>query len=255
MKGMEIQKVRVAFALLVIASLGCSSQITVFDTPVPVSAGTLVAGTLAVLTEQAPSSTATSTPTKTQIPATPTEEKFGEVFVFVQVDNVNLRTNPGMLFQVSRVMANGTRLQLLGKAPGGEWLKVVNDEDVVGWVNVNVVSTGFDGPPPPVIEPKDVILVTGFVKSELGTPISGIGFSIMQGQRRTDAVTDETGQFYAYLPPNISGAWQVSYVSVSCTSNTMDENCNCINDICGTAYPVSATVQLPQNEPLNFVWK
>ncbi len=51
------------------------------------------------------------------------------------VQNVNLRTNPGTLFTVSRVMPQNTRLRLLGQAPGGEWLSVMNDEGIAGWVN------------------------------------------------------------------------------------------------------------------------
>jgi hypothetical protein len=186
---------------------------------------------------------------------TPTEESFGEVYVYTSVENVNLRVQPGMLFQVSRVLVQNTRLRLLGRSPGGEWLYVTNDESISGWVNVNVVRGGYDGPPAPIIDPTDVILVTGKVVTSLGTPVSGIGFAITQGSRRTDASTDPTGQFYAYLPPTMSGTWQVGYVSVSCTSNTMDSSCNCINTICGTANPESISITLPQNGVLNFVWE
>jgi hypothetical protein len=49
--------------------------------------------------------------------------------------------------------------------------------------------------------------------------------------------------------------WTVTHVSIACTSNKMDANCNCINDICGESYPVSASVSLPVSEPLTFVWK
>jgi len=153
------------------------------------------------------------------------------------------------------VLALNTKLQLLGRAPGGEWFYVTTDESVNGWVNVNVVKAGYDGPPPPTVEPADVILITGKVLNPQGLPVSGIGFAITQGSRRTDASTDETGQFYAYLPSTMSGTWQVGYVSVSCTSNTMDSGCNCINDICGKANPESISIVLPQKDVLNFVWE
>lgn len=171
------------------------------------------------------------------------------------MENVNLRVNPGTLFQVSRVMPQDTRLQLLGRAPGGEWLKVVNDEGIDGWVSVNVVKGGFDGPPPPVVEPIDVLRVSGLVVTELGTPVSGIGFSISQGARNTVATTDENGIFYAYLPPNLTGTWSVEYMSIACTSNTMDANCNCVGALCGTAEPPKQDVQLPQADALRFLWK
>jgi len=152
-------------------------------------------------------------------------------------------------------MSQDTRLRLLGQAPGGEWLNVMNDEGIAGWVNVNVVVLSYDGPPPPIIEPKDVYVITGKVLTERDTPVSGIGFAIHQGTRRTDTITDENGVFFAYLPKTLSGIWKVEQVSVSCTSNTMDQNCNCINDICGSANPQSAMVELPQNSELNFIWK
>ena len=244
-----------ALILLIVFSLACSSQITLIETAPPVSAETLVAGTMAVYTQKAPAITPKFVPTVTAFPASPTAETFGEVYVYTNVDNVNLRVNPGMLFQVSRVLPNGTRLKLLGYAPGGEWLYVMNDEGIAGWANVNVVKGGYDGPPPPMIGPADILLVTGIVTTELGAPVSGIGFAVTQGSRRTDAVTDASGQFYAFLPSNMSGVWTVEYVSISCTSNTMDANCSCINNVCGSAHPESAPIELPQKEPLTFTWK
>lgn len=243
------KKLLVAFVTVVLMT-GCAGTPTIsFDDQVE----TMVASTLAVHTPESPAPGSTSIPTLTV--GSPTPAPFGEIYVFTTVQNVNLRTNPGMLFSVSRVMPQNTRLRLLGQAPGGEWLNVRNDEGIEGWVNVNVVLMAYDGPPPPVIEPKDVYLVTGSVHTEAGTPLSGIGYAVLQGQRRTDASTDETGQFYAYLPRTLSGSWQVSHVSVSCRSNTMDTNCDCIGGICGSSYPESESVELPQIQPLLFIWK
>jgi len=237
-------------SVLFLILMNCSGAPTeTFDHQVE----TLVASTLAVHTPDVPVSTFTSVPTLTSEPPTP--EPFSEIYVYTSVQNVNLRTNPGLLFTVSRVMPQNTKLRLLGQAPGGEWLNIMNEEGIVGWVGANVVLMAYDGPPPPVIEPIDVYLVTGSVFTEAGTPVSGVGFAIVQGVRRTDASTDENGQFHAYLPATLSGVWQVGYVSIACTSNTMDENCNCINDICGSPDPASVLVELPQKNELNFIWK
>jgi len=237
-------------------SLACSGEVALL-TPPPVTGQveTIVASTLVALTASAPAITSVPA-TYTSIPfVTATEASFGEVYVYTAVENVNLRVQPGMLFQVSRVLVKNTRLRLLGSAPGGEWYYVRNDESISGWVNVNVVGGGYDGPPAPLVEPTDVILVTGKVMTSLGTPVSGIGFALTQGSRRTDASTDETGQFYAYLPRTMSGTWQVGYVSIACTSNTMDSNCKCISGLCGKANPENISITLPQNGVLNFVWK
>ncbi len=245
---------RLVASVLLGFSLACSGTVTVLTPPIPGEVETVVASTLVALTASAPA--VTNTPTNTSAPsATPTEEIFGEVYVYTSVENVNLRVQPGMLFQVSRVLAQNTRLRLLGSAPGGEWLYVKTDEPINGWVNVNVVKGDSDIPLALVIVPTDVILITGKVLTPLGTPVSGIGFAITQGSRRTDASTDETGQFYAYLPLTMSGIWQVGYISISCKSNVMDSGCNCTNDICGKANPESISISLPQNDVLNFAWE
>jgi hypothetical protein len=255
MKKGKFFKPWVLFVLLVVTSLACSSTVTVYETSAPPNVETLVAETLVVLTENAPKATNTPIATATSIRASATPENFGEVYVYTTVENVNLRTNPGLLFTVSRVMAKNTKLRLLGKSPGGEWLYVMNAEDISGLVNSNVVLAAYDGPPPPIIEPTNVLLVTGDVMTELGTPVSGVGFAVYQGSRRTDAITNSDGQFYAYLPANMSGTWAVEYSSIACTSNTMDSNCNCISGFCGIANPTNAMVQLPQLASLHFIWK
>jgi len=182
----------------------------------------------------------------------------GPVYVRTIAQNVNLRTLPGTLFQVSRVMPQGTRLQVLGLSPGGEWVRVLNEEGINGWVGIHVVED-FHLEQFPIVEPEDVNRVRGRVLDENGQPVSGIGYAIEQQNAsntlRTDAVTGADGMFYAYLPQSYSGVWTVSHISVSCTSNTMDADCNCLNGICGTSYPVSATITLPVNEPLSFIWK
>lgn len=245
----------IVFIVLATLSLACSSTVTIYKTPIPPNVETVVAATFAAFTETASHVVVTVTPTITPVPSSPTVEKFGEVYIYTTVDNANLRTQPGMLFQVSRVLPVGTRLKLQGHAPGEEWLNVLDDEGIVGWIHVNVVRVSYDGPPPPVVEPTNVLLVTGKLDTELGTPVSGVGFAVSQGVNQTQAMTDKTGQFYAYLPRTMSGIWTVEYASVSCSSNTMGANCTCIAGKCGSSNPVKQTVTLPQNEPLKFVWK
>ncbi len=181
-----------------------------------------------------------------------------QVYVRTNVQNVNLRTLPGTLFPVSRVMSQGTRLQVLGLSPGEEWVYVLNDEGIYGWVGVRVVDE-FPIEQFPSVDPGDVQRITGRVLDANGLPVSGIGYAIEQKtdtkSLRTDAVTDASGTFYAYLPLSASGVWTVSHVSVACNSNIMDANCNCLNVVCGSSYPVSASISLPLGEPLLFAWK
>jgi hypothetical protein len=226
--------------------------------PTPDTLGTVVAETLTsmpVIPTQA-----VSTPDQaifSPIPplANPTPEAVGTWYVYTQAQNVNLRVNPGRLFKVSRVLAQGKRLQLLGFAPGRQWLNVVNDEGIIGWVGIDFVTGGSDGPQPPVVNPKDVQVLTGKVLDVSGNPISGIRFALEQGSQREETSTDGTGTFYAFLPTKFSGTWNVIFVSVACTSNTMDLNCNCLGDVCGKPDPEMVSITLPISAPLSFVWK
>ena len=114
--------------VLVLAVLACG--VTGTPAPTPDKLGTVVAETLTsmpVVPTQVESTPAPATFTPIPMPASSTPDAVGAWYVYTQAQNVNLRVNPGRLFKVSRVLAQGTRLQLLGIAPGRQWLNVVND--------------------------------------------------------------------------------------------------------------------------------
>jgi hypothetical protein len=110
-----------------------------------------------------------------------------------------------------------------------------------------------------LVEPGDVQIIRGKLLDPAGRPISGVQFAITQGSGdnplRNDAITDENGEFFAFMPLESSGTWKITYVAIGCDSNTMDASCNCINGICGTADPESIQISLPTNAPLQFTWK
>jgi hypothetical protein len=255
-------KKQILFTFLVLLALGMACGVS---TPIPKEnqLATVVAKTLTaqpVFTALSPSSTPMPTQQFTAIPiASATSGTSGEYYVYTVVDNLNLRMGPGALFQVSHVLVKNTKLKVIGRVPGKEWLNVMNDENIVGWVNVDWVKGGHDGPPPPIVQPADAILVTGKVVDSSASPVTGINFAIEQKTAskslRTDAATDADGIFYAYLPKHLSGVWTVSFVSTLCTSNTMDANCHCTGGVCGQLQPMSANVTLSANGQLNFVWK
>ena len=250
------------FVILLLLGAACTPTATISRDD---QLATIVALTLTAQPALAPIPTFTGVPVPTVTAISiPTDDSpavattSGPFYVHTSVQNVNLRTQPGTLFRVSRVMPQGTRLQVLGLSPGGEWVYVLNDEGIYAWVGIWVVEE-FPVEAFPIVEPGDVKRITGRVLDPNGLPVSGIGFAIEQQAAskslRTDAITDATGTFYAFLPLNASGVWTVSHVSIACTSNTMDANCNCLNGICDTSYPESATVSLPANDPLTFTWK
>jgi hypothetical protein len=215
--------------------------------PAPDLVSTVVAGTL---TAQ-PSATFTSIPSFTPEPPSTRPPDF----VTTTAANVNLRVGPGNLFKVSRVMAQGTRLQLLAFARGGDWAQVLNDEGILGWVGVNFISD-WSQFAVIFVEPEDVHVVSGRVLDGQGNPLEGLGYAVFQGNDtlRTDAITDSGGYFYAYLPPHLTGIWTVEFVSIDCSSPLVDSNCACPEATCGEPQPSSRSVTLPWNELLSFTW-
>lgn len=247
--------------LILLLAAGCGTAPALSDADL---LSTVVAGTLTAVppTASQPQPTAAaSTPeiAVTVLPPTDTPAPAGPLYVFTQDANVNLRVQPGTLFKVSRVMPKGARLQLLGVSPGGDWLNVLNDEGINGWVGAYLVGGGFDAAALPVVTPVEVLTVSGRVTDGNGNPVSGIGFAVTQktgsSTSRVDGMTDAAGTFYVFLPLSMSGNWTVEFVSVACTSNTMDANCQCLNGVCGKPDPQSITISLPLPAPLSFTWK
>lgn len=132
----------------------------------------------------------------------------------------------------------------------------------VGWIFVQLIEgSGGEWIRVPISEPLAAQLITGSVKDLAGVPISGVQFALTQGNGalapRTDAITDEAGIFYAYMPASASGSWYLSYAAIACTSNTMDAGCNPKNGVGGRPYPDGQYLTLPlaSQAPLEFVWK
>lgn len=206
--------------------------------------------------------TATLTPSPTPLPSptpTPTVTPFAPFEVRTRVDWVNVRSNPGYLFAVQASVRKGTVFSVRGKSPGGEWIRVENEKGISGWIFAQLLESPVDLQAVPVIQPEDVVTVMGRVADRTGKPISGVQFMITQGeapnQQRTDAMTDAEGIFYAFMPRGVSGDWVVEYTAIACTSNLMDEKCNCIGGTCGSPQPSKITINLPDFPALVFEWQ
>ncbi|MHC1783091.1 MAG: SH3 domain-containing protein [Anaerolineaceae bacterium] len=188
----------------------------------------------------------------------PTATPYSPITVSSMVDHLNIRGNPGKLFDVTSNLAQGSQVQIIGKAPGGEWFLVQEANGAQGWVFGQLLESDQNLQAVPVIMPANVVVLEGRIVKENGQPVSGIQFAFVQenyGQiLRNDGNSDENGVFFVFMPPDISGEWVVSYTAISCTSNTMDSGCNCIDGICGTVSPSVQTITLPQVEPVLFSW-
>ncbi len=180
-------------------------------------------------------------------------------FVTNTVENLVLRSNPGYLFEAKTTLAPDTRLLVLGRAPGNEWIFVQTPFERTGWVFTELLERTDQYSKAPVIQPADMQIIVGQVLDAAGKPITGIQFAFVQGTTgtppRNDATTDEFGIFYSFMPLTASGTWTVSFTAVHCTSNTMDANCQCLGGICGKPDPEVTSVSLPTDQRLKFTWK
>jgi SH3-like domain-containing protein len=246
--------------LILLMTYGCSMPGKVTD-PLPTPATTSTSTQPSISTETSlPAYTVTPILTSTETPmasATP----FVPFAASVWADNVNVRINPGYLFPAIRLLPKNTNLSILGKAPGGEWMFARTPDGSSGWVLAQLIESTIDLQAVPIIEPQDVQLVKGQVKDLSGTPIQGVGFTVVQGtgdHAPTNTVlTDSNGEFFSFMPSNVHGEWTISYVAIACNSNVWsDPSCGNYKDpYRGLVEPQSTVVTLPQSEVLAFTWK
>lgn len=245
-------RMRIALGLFAAVSAGCSIGIQMPPTATPPAVEALGASPSAMLpTAQSTASLVTPAPAATAEPFVP-------FTVTTWADNVVLRANPGYLFEKLAIMEKGTALKVLARSQGGEWLMVQTPDSRIGWVFAQLVeASGSSVNNAPVLVPSDTIVVRGRVSAQDGSPISGIQFALVQGSGpnppRTDAMTDQSGLFYAFMPADVRGTWWVSYTAISCKSNIMDADCNWT----GKPAPEGVYIDLPQgsNTILEFGWK
>jgi uncharacterized protein YgiM (DUF1202 family) len=242
---MMIKRVLI-LVLIFLALSGCSKSATSADATATVAAPTAAA--FPSLPAMTPTSSASPTP------FTPFTVKPG-------VDNLNVRMNPGYLFDALMMVQQTDTLTVQGKAPGGEWIAVQTADGVEGWVFAELVKSDVNLEQVPVREPKEVVIIKGRVLDAAGTPIQGVGFDIKQGTEAdaaTNAVsTDANGDFFAFLPATSSGMWSVTYTAIACKSNVWsDSTCATYKaGYTGAVIPQTLTVSLPQSGSLAFTWK
>ncbi len=194
---------------------------------------------------------------------TPTPvQTFEPFFASTWADSVALRQGPGYLFLRIGLLPKDTTVTILGRSRGGEWALAQTRDGRVGWIFIQLVEAD-EGiwSTVPYSEPIGAQVITGVVKDTAGVPVSGIQFALTQGAGslapRTDAMTDSSGTFYAYLPADARGQWYLSYTAIACTSNMMDPKCAPRNGAGGRPYPEGQYVTLPLTGvgPLQFTWK
>lgn len=168
----------------------------------------------------------TQTPTNTPLPP-PTATPAWVTTAFISGGPLNLRQGPGTFFDSFGSLPNGAKLYVLASIPGGEWFEVLaprpeGEGQIVGWMNTRYLElSSFYGTIPIVDWPEEQSLY-GTVTDENGTPINGVRvaavFQTEAGEVRADTPTNDQGEFAIYLPPQISGPFDLQITAVNCNS-------------------------------------
>jgi len=200
------------------------------DTAVPAMEPT---ATWTASPEPPPPSTATiELPPPPPQPATAVEP----LLAAVQVRRINVRRGPGTVFPVLDSLEEGDQVVVIGKALGEEWVKVqvpAGEEGeapvLTGWLLAEFLELSTPVEYLGYTDVPDAWLVEGKVLEESGSPVDGVGIAITQGlgadELRTDTFTLENGRFYAYLPEESVGIWQVEATGLRCESRLMLDSC------------------------------
>jgi hypothetical protein len=205
-----------------------------------------------------PTATIASTPTPT---VTPSPTPFAAFDAVTTAAGVRLRAGPGYLFPTLRSLPEGGPVTVLGKAPGGEWIRVRTQDTVEGWVFWRLLRATVEMQEAPIVQPQNVQLIPGRLLDASGTPIQGVSFDVFQGVQtvigNNPVLTDSKGEFFAFLPLSSYGTWTVKESGIACPSNVWtDASCKEYkNGSKGTVDPASMDVTLPTTGVLEFTWK
>ncbi len=171
-------------------------------------------------------------------------------------ERLNLREGPSTLDTITGMVPKGVFVSLIGKAPGNEWVFVENTEGKTGWLSIKYLLLHGNLDHLAELPIPASYVVEGQIVDSTGMAINGVDLAIYQGegsnQQRTDATTDASGKFYAYLPLNAQGSWTVEVVGISCRSWIMDPNCHFHGAFSSKGKEV---FQPPLLEPLYFVFE
>jgi hypothetical protein len=165
------------------------------------------------------------------------------------------------MFTALRLVNQTDTVTVLGSAPGHEWTFIKTEDGTEGWVFTLLLKSSVDLKQVPVRQPKEVQLIKGRVTDINGNPIPGVAFAAGEGVQDASssntASTDANGEFYFFIPSDVSGTWNVSYTGIACDSPVWsDSSCGTYKaGYTGTVEPSTGSVSLPQSTPLNFTWK
>jgi hypothetical protein len=202
-----LAKFRIIFAIIVFALCltGCipaNSQTTILQP-------TMTTVFLAASQTLPPTDTPNLLPTPTTRPQpTKTSTPFSPIKGTINVENFKLRSGPGFLFDTINLYDQNEVVEVYGRTQGSGWYFVSTSDSRSGWMKSEYITLFEDESHIPFYGFNDGDLIFGHVKNSAGKPMTHIGIVIFpavseDSSLQDNAVTDDSGTFYLYLPKNL----------------------------------------------------
>jgi len=196
----------------------------------------------------------TVTPSATQT-REPTPTPPSSFSATINANYALLRSGPSSMHQPILRYPYETTVTITGKATGDEWVFVQVPDQNTGWLSVQYLDLEYPLSAVPVQAAADTDLIYGIIQDSTGSRLAGVGISVCidlcYQSHRTDAVSNQNGEFFAYVPNTTGDQLRVFVSSVDCWSSIMGPDCQ----FKGTFMPEEIIIkEIPNIDPLLFMY-
>jgi hypothetical protein len=192
-------------------------------------------------------------PTVTAQPQTSaTASAFNPIEAKVVFDNYRLRQGPGLMFEAVKLYEIDTKVTLLARERGDNWVLVQTEDYRSGWMKIDGLEYIGDISPLPILAVTGAQVIRGRVLRTDMTPATKIGVSIKRVDNASPdfedyCMTNDAGEWYLYLPLEMSGNWTIGTNAYSPESNAVDASGNIVG-----GWPGAQLITLPLQADVSF---
>ncbi len=229
--------------VVVIIILTFTAACSVRETPAapPTATLPLLPTATKVIATATPQPTAALPTLQPTLTASPTPRPVLPIPATVTFDNFILREGPGRLFDRVDMYDSGSQVTVLGRVMGDNWVLVQTADHCAGWMNTSGLDHLGNFDSLPLYHAQGAIMLSGHVWSANRSPVSGITVAVFpagssDNNLREDVTTGADGTWYAYLPGNSKGDWEVQVVSCPAAMDL---------ETCRETLPAGQVVTLP----------
>jgi len=221
------------------------------------TAAAATAEAIGITLEPAEETPATETPAPT---AAPTETPAFMVPAVVVSGNLNLRSGPGILFNIIEGYPEGTRVTTLEMTPDGAWIRVAAPDGNLGWMAAEFLDLTALEAALPIADWPAENTISGTVLERFGEPINAVRIAMFvkteRGEQRAETTSTLDGSFAIYFPAELTGPFNLEIVAINCGSRiaeTLPDGSCAVLDYFPLAW--RETVFLPQTQPVRFTYE